>query len=786
MQRLLLFLLRLLGPRWQITPLVADYFAHAARLGQSDHTPTQLIPIAARLWARGWLNKKFFDSPRDWILPYWAVHQLDPNDRAFLPRGFSPVVLNQTHRDWTTIGNLDSAREAIVDPRGLVTPRPNDDEWSLDTWVRVDEKLYVPSQMNDQEIEQKLYENLPMVTTRYDAAGLRVLQEAFAVADEAGDEWVIAAVTVENPRGAARAATVYLSPRPFNPEGVAPIEKIEFREENAYSFWVNGALGGIIPKPDAVACSNEYAGDVAAQIPNLDGTNRAQSPGGVATALAAYEITLPAHSSRTITVALPLNARQVLTDESVVWTSPDQLTDLRRATIARWREVMAQGMKIRVPDDKVQDAFEANKAYLLLRHDGDSITPGPFTYHDFWFRDAAYMLNALDQLGYHDQVNRVLKIYPRRLQKNGYFLAQDGEWDANGQALWTLVQHARLSGDLETLADQYWQMLNAAHWIDAARQKTKSAEPRAAHHGLLPAGMSAEHFGPNDYFFWDDFWGLAGLRAAEFAAHIFANAPDEEKLRAAFEAFRADVAAALARAAEKNRAAWMPASPYRTADSALVANLVALYPLQLFAPDDPRILATLEEIKRVAWSEDAFFHHVGHGGFGTYLSLEIAGCYLMQRRADAWQIIRWVLDHASPTMTWAEAIHPRTAHGAHGDGHHGWAAAEWISVVRNALLYEEGAHLVLTPALPEDWTYETLAIQVEDAATYFGKVDYTIAFGNRTATLVLKTEWREPPEYIEWNLPYTLKNAGGDRAGVEIVNNRVRINGDVRKVVAMW
>src|SRR5712692_6586785 len=111
MQRLLLFLLRLLGPHWGIPPAAADYLAAARRLDRSDQIPVQLVPIGARLWARGWLNKKFFHTHRDWILPYWAVHQLEPTDPAFVARGMLPVLLNLTHRDWTAIGNPASPRE---------------------------------------------------------------------------------------------------------------------------------------------------------------------------------------------------------------------------------------------------------------------------------------------------------------------------------------------------------------------------------------------------------------------------------------------------------------------------------------------------------------------------------------------------------------------------------------------------------------------------------------------------------------------------------------------------
>jgi hypothetical protein len=247
------------------------------------------------------------------------------------------------------------------------------------------------------------------------------------------------------------------------------------------------------------------------------------------------------------------------------------------------------------------------------------------------------------------------------------------------------------------------------------------------------------------------------------------------------------VEAALARAATRNHAEWIPAAPTRGADSAMVSNLVACYPLGLLAPHDPRIAATVEELKRIAFVEGAFFHHVGHGGFGTYLALHLAGTELFQRRPEAWQGLRFLLGHATPTWTWAETIHPRTRRGGHGDGQQGWMSAELVSFVRNSLLYEEDDHLVLTPVLPEEWVFETASVKVERAATYFGDVDFTLAFGERNATLVLKGKWREPPAHVEWNLPMTLTNAGGDRDGVELVGpGRVRFPADVTRLVATW
>ncbi len=789
-------LLKFLTARFHIPGDALDYFFASARLGHAAETtlpfPAELIPLGARLVARGWLNNEFFPTNRDWVLPYWAERQFDPRDPGFIPYGFNLYTINCTRRDWTMVGNPNRAREAIVDPRGLVTPLF--DGWSLDAWLGVEDKLFAPSRLADAEVAQSLREHLPIVVTTFHAGDWRVRREAFAI--ERDGEWLVEQVTVENPTDAPRAATLYLSIRPFNPEGVARIEDVEFCDaaslgvEGSGSDYravrVNRALGVLLPVPDAVACATFAEGDAALALPRLNGKTRAHCNVGLATAVAAYRLELGAGQSATLTALMPMERVEYDEDDPSPLPRLAPAEDWRTASIAAWRAELARGMRVRVPDASVQNAFDANKAFLLLLHDGDTITPGPWTYHQFWFRDAAYLLNALDKLGYHDESARVIERFARRLRPDGYLTATEGEWDSNGAAIWAMVEHARLSGDRNLLAGNYWSLLRMASWINSKRQKTKDTRRTTAHHGLLPPGPSAEHLGPSDYFYWDDFWGLAGLREAARVAEWLGQADDARKLRANFESFRADVDASLATCAARLGRAAMPASPYRRLDAGMIGNLVALYPLRLFDPHDPRLVDTITALKECAWLEDAYFNHVGHAAFGTYLSLHVAQGLLFRRDPDAWKIIRWVLRHASPTFTWAEGIHPLTRRGGMGDGHHGWALADFLLTVRHALLFEEDDHLVLTPALPDDWCAATNVIQVEDAPTYFGNVRFTLAFGEREATLTLQGDWRDAPAYIEWNLPLPLRDAGGDVDGIAIVGNAVRLPRGCQRVVALW
>ncbi|MGE5263160.1 MAG: hypothetical protein ACM3S0_07240 [Acidobacteriota bacterium] len=791
-------ILKFIAARFHIPPDAFDYFLASRHIGRGAETllpySAERIPLGARLVLRGWYNNQFFPTNRDWVLPYWAERQFDPTDPGFIPRGLNLYTINYTHRDWTTVGNLARRREAIVDPRGLVTPWF--DGWSLDVWAEVEGELIAPSRLGEGNVSQSLdlEKRVPVVVTEFRAGEIEVRLEMSAAIEEDDSEWVIEEIKVVNPSPARRAMTLYLSVRPFNPEGVSLVRKLEYRPTHKDPFggaWlIDSAIGVLMPQPDAVAVSDFEQGDVALALPDLNGRTRVESRTGLATGLAAYRLELAPGETKALGVRMPLEKRERDDDDPQIFSPLDgyaALPELRSRMGTTWREKMSQGMRVRLPDELWQKAFEANKAYLLLLHDGETITPGPLTYHQFWFRDAAYMLNALDKLGYHDDVRRVIDNFPRRLEKDGYLRATEGEWDSNGAAIWAMVENARLSGDKELVARNYWSILRMASWINSKRRGTQQDKmQKSQHHGLLPAGPSAEHLGPADYFYWDDFWGLAGLRDAAQVAVWLGQEKDGARLHANFDSFRKDVDASLAAVAARLGRPAMPASPYRRLDAAMVGSLAALYPLRLFDAHDPRVVDTLAALKEKAWSENAYFNHVGHSAFGTYLSLDVAECFLYQRNAEAWNIMQWVLGHASPTFTWAEGIHPITRRGGMGDGHHGWAAADFLLALRNLLLMEESDHLVITPILPQEWTAETSVIQLQDAATYFGPVSFTIAFGDRTATLVVNGNWHAEPEYIEWNLPFVLREAGGEGEGIQMAGNTVRLPLGVTRVVVMW
>jgi len=88
-----------------------------------------------------------------------------------------------------------------------------------------------------------------------------------------------------------------------------------------------------------------------------------------------------------------------------------------------------------------------------------------------------------------------------------------------------------------------------------------------------------------------------------------------------------------------------------------------------------------------------------------------------------------------------------------GDGHHAWASAEWVLMIRNMFLREEGDRLVLASGILPEWLGQDAPISFGPAPTSFGEVRVEILRRGSRATVQWSGAWRESPSRIEVRLP---------------------------------
>jgi hypothetical protein len=392
--------------------------------------------------------------------------------------------------------------------------------------------------------------------------------------------------------------------------------------------------------------------------------------------------------------------------------------------------------------------FDAAVRYLVLHAPGE-VYPGPYTYKRFWFRDAAFLLDGLLAAGCLARVRRALYRFPARQTWSGYFRSQEGEWDSNGAALWIIDRYRRLSGE-RLDAGLVRAVSRGAAWI---RRKRLSDALQADHAGLMPAGFSAEHLGPNDFYYWDDFWSAAGLRCAAAVLRDARNPELAGQCEAEAERLLAAVDRSLQRTAARRSRPGIPASPYRRLDSGAIGSLAAGYPLRLGAPRDQRLLDTVEFLLEHCMVRGGFFQDMIHSGINAYLTLHIAQVLLRAGDPRFWGLVRAVAGLASPTGQWPEAIHPHTGGGCMGDGQHLWAAAEWVLMMRHLFVREEGDGLVLCSGLPDEWLETDSPLCLGPTPTPHGPIRVEVLQDSGRRIVRWEADWRGPPPGIEVAVP---------------------------------
>ncbi len=711
--------------------------------------PLELLRAGIIFHARGLINTKAIQHNLDWVWPYWVERQFDPEDVSFIPRAFSFTHVNLTHRNWTAVGLPDIPLYPLVDPRGLVTPFY--DGWSIDFWI-IDEKnrQLFPSRLPSVD-QQWVKRANPSLMTVCEQEAMCLATMVSMSLEEGIPRLKVTVQAVSDLTG-----RLVVALRPYNPEGVQFINKIAY--EHGFLRINSQAFLTLSRPPERVFFSDYRAGDVLHQLRKEGPTaDNITCETGMATAAAIYPLSPGKKTEIFCTIALDQDLKKATRpfpnpnkwDKCVNKIIPYRknaknnfsLTDASRT----WRDALSEAAALRVPDQRLQQLYESSVLTLIHLTAGEPV-PGPYTYKRFWFRDACFMLNALLALGLTERTLERISRFPARQQRSGYYLSQSGEWDSNGQVLWLVHRFQQCTGrDIDgPLLDS---VIRGAAWI-----KAKIIGSQGPYRGLLPSGFSAEHFGPNDYYYWDDFWAVAGLRgAAQLAAR---HRPEAHSwIQSAADDLYRTVTRSIEGTDTGRSEGGIPASPTRRLDAGAIGSLVADYPLQLLPANDPRIAATVEFLLSNCLHRSSFFQDIIHSGINSYLTLALAQTLLRCGDDRYRKLVHSVAGLATSTGQWPEAIHPATGGGCMGDGEHGWAVAEWIMMMRHLFIREEGGEIVIGSGIFPEWLEEETVMGFGPTPTPFGSLKVEIISGAGRKTLRIDARWHDTPPALRLIIP---------------------------------
>jgi hypothetical protein len=88
-----------------------------------------------------------------------------------------------------------------------------------------------------------------------------------------------------------------------------------------------------------------------------------------------------------------------------------------------------------------------------------------------------------------------------------------------------------------------------------------------------------------------------------------------------------------------------------------------------------------------------------------------------------------------------------------GDGQHGWAAAEWVMMLRSLFVREEGDGLIIGSGIFPEWLRGDHPLHFGPTPTPFGSVEVRLEKKAKRWFLSVEGDWRNGPPSMEARIP---------------------------------
>lgn len=476
-----------------------------------------------------------------------------------------------------------------------------------------------------------------------------------------------------------------------------------------------------------------------------------------------YDVALRARERKSLIFRMPV-VPLAPTDPKLGNLATARFEQYRAITKRLWSSLLGGAMRVSLPERKVQDTFYASivqDAISRYRLPGGQWVQAvnKLRYHSFYLRDGAVITNMYDLVGLHRLAAENLDYFLTWQQPDGLFISRPEEFDGFGQALFAMGDHYRRTRDAAFARRMLPAVQRAMDWF--ARQR--AADPT----GLMPPNLNLQD---NElirgHLAGDNFWAAAGAAGAVDLAKGAGDAAAAARWQKDYNDFVARLKEHIFTAQKARGGAIPPSLDVRGGQD--WGNLWASYPWPILDPKSQVVRRTLEQV-RGRFRE----------GIATYLDTRLLHHYLGFRVFQT-ELLRNEQQRAVEGM-YSELAHT-TGTGAGWEAGttpfgdrvvddvttpHGWFAAEYVALLRNMLVREQGSEIYLMSALSPAWLRPGKRVSVSGAPTIRGPVSYTLTATKNGAILT----WRsnvQPGTKLRWPVPYAARDvkAAGLRRGI--------------------
>jgi len=676
--------------------------------------------------------------------------------------GLYPKYLIGRQTYWTPVGTGESDTQALMNEEGMV--EVDKGSFSIEPFVYADAKLFTWA---DVDLTQKLINGyLPLPSSEWRTDRFTMTITALATG-KAGAPVLYLGYRILNTGKQTQSLRLFTVLRPFQVTptwqnwrafgGVTPIRELRFSRGTA---WVNGNKPVIpLTAPSGFGAAAFDSGGVTKHLPmgELPLETAVLDEFGYASGALRFDLDLAPGSTGEVYLAIPFGKVETGAHRSAGASLRRSPASKKFARAVREWKAKLGAVEIQVPPQMqaMADTFRTAAAHILINRDGPALHPGPRRYNRSWIRDGAIMGAALLRAGYPNAIRDFIRWYAGFQSDDGNIpdcADREGtewlpEFDAYGEFIYAVVEYFRFTGDKAFLAEMQPAVAKALAYMEGLRSKRltkeyKSGEKQACY-GLLPESMSHEGYMAHPvHAYWDDFWGIRGLRDASLMAKVLGDAKEAARLASMRGSFSEDVAASLRATIARHKIDFVPGSvefgDFDPTATSVAVNL--LDQLHLLPPAE--IQKTFDKYmegfrkrrdEAVAWNN-----------YSAYEIRIIGALVRLGRRRDALEVLEFMLADRRipvwnqwPEISWRDPSGPSFI----GDLPHTWISAEYMLSICTMFAYEreEDESLVIAAGVAEEWLSDGSTVGVKNLPTYYGNLSYSLRLKGK-GTLRLKLE----------------------------------------------
>ena len=694
--------------------------------------------IDKRSVLQGLLNQHIIPHNLHHIWPFWVYKQMHPTSNHFTANNLASLTINNTHRNWTFLSNPGISDIPKVDPTGLITPFHNG--WSIDIWIAQNNQITSPSQLTN--VRQSMASDIPIITTQFSVKKLDITSNILFKQSPPENNTVMNHITVHNTSKQTTSFSFIIAIRPYNPEGISPINEIVYLTNNA--FIVNNRLGLILKqKPDNIICANFTDGNIIDHFGKWDMILQAKCPMHLASGFAEYRISLPPNESQIFEFNTPTNQLPPLFQLLQTQLLPihqkklnKRISTLQHSTYSKEKETLTKYwgtlkhpcLNISLNHPKLDPLITQNTLHLL------SINQSQVIKSD----DLFYILLSLNRLGSVTTSKIILKTLLKLSQQTS-----NSEHATIAKLAQIIIGYSDyLNINPKNIPEGKWfQTLEKASnrlW----KQWTKLIIK-------LPKGPIHS----DDSILIGTLWTIEAIKSFTKISRLLKRKEKFKKLKHrknTLVKYLNDITPKLLEtpALLKN--------PHSMHSTSIIDSLIGIYPLNIYQTHFTVVDRILKYIDKYSINQDIYVQS-SQLGISPSQNCQLAQVYIKKQNKRCIHILEWLASIATPTGTWPSTINPLTKGGCHQNGHDLRISAEMIHLVRNILIKEDKSTLWITPMVPEDWlTPSSPPLTLSQCPTTFGQTSFTLTRKDNTIHLSLQHKFHKRPRSIHIRLPYNI------------------------------